>query len=377
MKRSSWLISKCLPPIILVFLFAFTFGCSQPPPTPTPIQAPKAAPTKEAKPEAKDTKPAKAAPKEAAKEEKKFTKLKVPYSALTGARTALWVTKEKGLFEKYDLDVDVPYVASGTTLTQALLGKDVNLADTGGGGVVNANLAGADLVLISAAGDVLVMSLYSVPGIQRVEDLKGKVIGVTRFGSNTDFTARYTLKKFGMEPDKDVAIVETGGTPEAMAALQTGGVHGAIFAPPNTLKAKALGMRELVNITDLRVPYLNNAIAVSKEYLSANPEVVKNFLKAYLEGIAVAKKDKAFAMKVIGQYTKTEDKDVLEETYDIYINKLLQRVPYVSAESVQGILDEAARSNANAKNAKPESLIDNTLLKELEDSGFVKKLYEN
>ncbi|MBI2953605.1 MAG: ABC transporter substrate-binding protein [Chloroflexi bacterium] len=376
MKRSRDSRKRLLASIFSGILVISFLGCSQPA-APTSTVAPKATAAREAKPEATAAKPvAKEAKPQEAKPAPKLTKLTVPYTAIGGGMTTLWVAKEKGLFEKYGLDVELSYIASSTTLVQAMTSGEIVLANTGANSVVSADLAGADVALIAGIVNVVVMSLYGQPSIQKIEDFKGKSIGVTRFGSNTDFAARFTLRKYGLEPDKDVAIIQTGGMPEIVAAMQSGGIDGGVLSPPTTIQGRKLGLREVVNIVDLKIPYSFIAFAVNRKYLADNREVVTNFMKAIMEAIAVAKKDKDFTEKVIAKYIKSDDKDVLEETYDIYVNKIFQRAPYATNESVQTILDEVARQNPKAKEAKPESFIDNSIIKGLEDSGFIKKLYE-
>lgn len=385
--------SKVFALVAAVVLIVSVFSCTQPAPTPTPTTAPKAAPTKAAetaatpkpaataaKTESKEAKPAATAVKSEAKPSKEATKgdlfkLTIPYSAVSGMFAPLWVTKDAGLFEKYGLDVTVDYIASSTTMTAAMLSGEVKVGNIGSNAVIQANLAGGDVVLVAGTSNMLVFSLYGRPDIKRVEDLKGKAVGVSRFGASTDFGARQTIKKFGLEPEKDVAIIQTGGSPETLAALVSGGIQGAVFGAPSTLLAKKAGMHEIVAMADLGIPYSAAAIGVRRDFLKQNPEVVRNMLKAVSEGIARGKQDKEFAMKVIGKYVKSDDKDVQAETYDNYFTKALAEAPYVSVEAVQTVLDAVAEENPKAKDLKPDSFIDNSLVKELDDSGFVKKLY--
>ncbi|MBI2954458.1 MAG: ABC transporter substrate-binding protein [Chloroflexi bacterium] len=385
-RLSNWSKNRSLVSIVLALLIASLIGCAQPPATPTPTQAPKAAPTKEAKPEAKEATPqAKAATPQAkeakpqatavAKAATKLAKIKVAYDSVSGAYAPLWITKEKGLFEKYGLDVEVAYIAGGPTVTPAMLAGEISLATQGGMAPINANLAGGDIVIVAGLTNVIGMSIFGQPSIQRIEDFKGKAIGVSRFGTGTDFAARYTLKMFGLTPGQDVAIKESGGTPETLAAMQAGGIQGGVFGPPNSVLAKKAGLREVVNIPDLAIPYAMATIATSKKYMETNQETVRNFVKAMVEGIAVARQDKEFAMKIIGQYIKNEDREVLEETWALYTNKLLPKVPYVDPKAVQTMLDEIALTNPKAKEAKPADFIDSRFVKELDDSGFIKKLY--
>lgn len=365
---------------VVTLIASLLVACAQPAPTPTATTAPKPATAKptasEAKPAAKDATPAASATKPAAKQaEKKLTKFVMAYSAVAGSQAPLWITKEKGLFEKHGIDIDMPYIASGSVATNAMLSGEVNIA-LGGEGIIAADLAGADLVMLGATQGVFSFTLFGQPDIQRIEDLKGKTIGITRFGATTDVAARMTLKKFGLEPDKDVAIVQMGGTPETMGGMKSGAIQGTVTGPPNSVSLKKLGMRELVDLTELGIPYPSGALPISKKYLAANRETVINVMKAFVEGIAVGKQDKPFALKVLSDYIKTDDKDVLEETYDLFINRIVPKVPYISDASVQAMIDDTAAKDARAKGMKPESFVDNSIFKEIEASGFVNSLYK-
>ncbi|MBI2954092.1 MAG: ABC transporter substrate-binding protein [Chloroflexi bacterium] len=390
MKRPKGSRSKALLTVVIVLLVSAIIGCSQPAPTPTPTKAPAATPkpaaTKEAKPEAKEATPAAKATapaakastpaaKEAKPEDKKLVKVRVAYSAVSGSQAPLWVAKEKKLFEKYGIDIDLQYVASSTTIAPAMLSGEIQLAMGSAGAIVSATVAGGDLILLASTNEALPFSLYVVPAIQRIEDLRGKTVGATRLGSVTDYATRQTLKKFGLEPDKDVAVVAMGGVPELRAGLATGAIQGSVFGPPDSLMARKEGMRELVTFSDLNILYPTGAVAISKKYLDGNRDTVKRFMEALMEGIAIAKTDRDYATKVISQYSKIDDKEVLDETHLIYVDKLMPKVPYVTVAGMQVVVDDTAKSNPKAKEFKPEAFIDNSILKELDDSGFIKKLY--
>ncbi|MCL5961908.1 MAG: ABC transporter substrate-binding protein [Chloroflexi bacterium] len=370
---------------VVILLIASAFGCStaSAPPSTAPSEAPKAQSQKESQPAASQAKPAakeakpetKPAPsKEVAKPEK-LVKMKAAYSAVSGSQTPMWVAKEKKLFEKYGLDLDLQYIASSTTVAPAMLSGEVHVAASAAGSVVSAGLGGGDLIIVATTDEVLPFSLYVVPSIKRIEDLKGQKVGVTRFGSATDFAARQTLKKLNLEPDKDVAVVQMGGVPQLRAGLESGAIQGSVFGPPDSLLARKVGMVELVSYSKLNNLYPTGSIAVSRKYLDGNRDTMRNFMKAFVEGIAISKNDKDYAMKVISQYSKIEDKEVLEETHAIYVAQLMPKVPYASIEGIQVVLDDMAKQNPKAKDSKPETFVDNSLVKELDDSGFIKKLY--
>ncbi|MBI4319800.1 MAG: ABC transporter substrate-binding protein [Chloroflexi bacterium] len=382
MKQSSCPRSKLVTLIVLSLLVAALVGCSQPaaPSAPAPTAAPKAAapeaqkaaPAKQAQPEAKEAKPAKEAVKEVRKPPVKMT---VAYSALTGAMAPLWVAKEKGLFEKYGLDIDLRFIQGTGTIVQALVAGEITMARAGGDAIVNARVGGSDLIMVAGGTDVIVLSLYSRPEIQQVSDLRGKTVVIGNLGGTPNVAGRYALQKHGLDPEKDVSLLQTGGPPERLAALQSGQVQAAVIGPPATLQARKSGLRELVDITALAIPYIQMPVSVRQQYLANNRETVLNFLKAYVEGIALTKKEKAFAMKVIGEYTKTEDKDILDETYEAFVPKVLPRVPYVPLEGLKAVLSEAAAANPKVQDANPAIFYDNGLMKELDESGFIKKLY--
>ncbi|MBI4317185.1 MAG: ABC transporter substrate-binding protein [Chloroflexi bacterium] len=375
-----------LVPVLVVLLATTLVGCAQPAaPTPTPTPPPKAAPspapkpspTPEAKPAAKETKPEKAAQpdKPAPKAEAKAVKIRLAYSALTGGQLPPWVAKEKGLFEKYGLDVELVYIAQTPVVARSMVAGELHIGQSAGG-LINATLGGADLIFVANTLPTLLNSLWSQPDITRMEQLKGKTVAAGRLGSLGDFAARFALEKFGLEPDKDVTLVEAGGPPERLAALMSGGVQASVIGPPSSLRAKEAGMYELASFFELGVPVIDTGVAVSKAYLAKSPETVRNFMKAYLEAIAVAKKDKPFTVQVIGKYTQTDNKAILDETYETTVPKAIPRVPYVTAEAIQAHLKMAAVEIPAAKDAKPETFFDNSLVKELDDSGFIRKLYE-
>lgn len=362
-----WSSGKRIVYATLAFLLVVLTSCSQP-------SAPSAARTDAPAPVTTDA--AKTAPAREAKDARPV-KMRVAYSALTGASAPLWIAMEKGLFGKYGVDAEFEFIQGSSTITQGLVAGEIALAYAGAGPSISSGLAGSDLVLVASGLNTLVLSVYAQPSIMKVEDLKGKTMSVGNIGGSPNFAARYTLKKFGLQPEKDVTLLQAGGPPERLAALQSGAVQAAVIGPPATLKARQSGLRELVNVADLGIPYVQFSLATSRKYLANNQETVRNFLKAFVEGISLAKSDKALTMKVIGEYTKTEDKEMLEETYNAFVPKVLPIIPYVSVEGVQSALDELVGENPKAKEAKPEAFVDNRLVKELDESGFIKRLYGN
>ena len=292
------------------------------------------------------------------------------YAAFSGAFAPLWITAERDLFTKYGLNVDLRYIAPATA-TQALLSKNLDIINPGGE-IVEAGLNGEAVVYIAGILNRAVMSIYAKPEINSMGDLKGKVLGVTVPGATTDFAARVLLQQAGLTPGKDVKLLYLKGMVEILAGISQGNAVAGIFTAPTTLKARNAGLKELVNVTEKNIPMVHAGLATTRDYLRTQPENARRFLQAYLEGIKIALTDAELAKRIIGKYTKTTDPGDLESSYQAFFSAW-ERLPIVPAAAVQTLLNFA--SHQNAKTAKPESLIDNSILNELDKSGFVEKLY--
>lgn len=215
--------------------------------------------------------------------------------------------------------------------------------------------------------------MYGRPEIRAVSDLRGKVLGVTQPGATTEFTARILLQEAGLSPGKDVKILYLKGMDPIVAALSQGNIDAGIISAPATLKARLAGFKELVNITDKNVPMIHAAFASTREFLKEHPDRARSFLQGYVEGIKLARGDAELAKQVIGKYTKTTSVEDLDETYRTFM-LAWEKVPYVSVAAVQAMLNFA--THPSAKMAKPELFIDNSILTELDRSGFVQHLYQ-
>lgn len=308
----------------------------------------------------------------------KLHPINVGYSSVSGTETAAWVTKEAGLFEKYGLEVTFKRLAGSSLVAQAMVGKELSIAQIGGTAVVDARLAGADMVYVASTIDSMVASIYSLSSIKKIEDLKGKKIGVTRFGAITDFFARFALKSKGLVADRDVGIVQSNDLPNTLTLLKTGAIQAGVLVAPVTAQARKMGFSELVDMTKIGGSFPFNGVVATRDYLKSNEnrDVLQRFLKAYVEGISVALKNRPFTLKVIGEYTRTTDPELLEETYQVNVAKAFLKVPYPSVEGFKTILDFVAETrDPKAKTIDPKSLLDASYVKQLEDSGFIKSLY--
>lgn len=300
--------------------------------------------------------------------------IRVAYSAISGAMAPLWTTQEGGYFRREGLDIELPYIGGGTLLIQSMLGGDVQFAYGPSVPVVNAALRGSDLVFIANTGDTLIFSVMTKPEIREPGDLKGRKIGVTRLGGSADLALEFALKRWGLQRGRDVVVLQTGGLPESLGALRSGAVDGAVLSPPNNLLAKKAGLREMVDIGQLGIIFPNTALSMTRSYLKSNRDMAIRFLRAFGEGQYRLRNDKEFSMKVLSKYTKTTDPEILAELYQIYgVRYTGQQIPYVRLEGVEEILKGI--DSKEARQAKAADFVENSLLKEVEQGGFFRKLY--
>jgi len=297
--------------------------------------------------------------------------IRANYAAFSGAFAPLWIAADRNLFTKYGLNVDLRYIAPATA-TQALIGKNLEIINPGGE-IVEAGLNGEPVVYIAGIMNRAVMSIYAKPEIRSLADLKGKVLAVTVPGATTDFAARVLLQQARLTPGKDVKLIYLKGMVEILTGINQGNADAGIFTSPTTLKAQHAGLKELVNVTEQNIPMIHAALASTKDYVKTNPDNVRRFLQAYLEGIKISHTDAEYAKQIIGKYTKTTDVADLENSYQTFL-PACERLPLVPAAAVQTMLNFATHPAANT--TKPEAFIDNSILAEIGKSGFVDKLYK-
>jgi ABC-type nitrate/sulfonate/bicarbonate transport system substrate-binding protein len=303
-------------------------------------------------------------------------KIRLAYSAISGSQALLWVTKEVGLFEKHGLDAEVLFVEGGSKTMAALVAGDTPIAQLGGSHVVSSNLAGAGVVAIAGLVNVLEYKIMALREITRPEQLKGKKVAVATIGGAAYQATQYALEKWGLAPDKDVAMIQIGSQPARLQALMAGGVQAAALSLPATIKAQKAGLNTLMDLSVEGLEYQQTTLATTRSYMQANPETVKKVLRAYLEGIAYAKTRREETLKMMAKYFKTEDRDELEGTYNDYVLKIIPKKPYPTLKGLQLAMDELAGKNPRVKGAKPEQFLDLRFLKELDESGFIDRLYQ-
>jgi len=303
------------------------------------------------------------------------TKLKVAYPTTVGSMAVIWVAKEARLFEKHGLDVELIFISGSSKVVQAMLAKEIPVAEIAIPSVVQANLAGADLVMLAGPNHKPGQKVMVKPEIKRPEDLKGKRIGVTRFGTSDDFLLRFVLGQWDIQPDREVALIQMGGSQETLAGMVAKSVDGGLLSSPLHLRAGKLGFSLLADLSTIGVDYQGAGVVMTKSYVRENPDLTRRYLRAYVEGLHRLKTDKSFSMKVIGKYSRISEADWLEETYQHYAVKVMPKVPYPTIKGIQMVLDEMSPRNPKAKGLQPASFVDVTILRELEQSGFIKSLY--
>jgi NitT/TauT family transport system substrate-binding protein len=299
-------------------------------------------------------------------------RVRINWTAVTGAQSGLFMAQQEGLFKKNGLDVEVIHIASSSRGIQAILAGEIGFSFMDGNNEVQANLKGANLVLIAAGTNRMVFSLMAKPEIKKIADLKGKKIGITRAGSSTHTSALYALGQAGLKSG-DYQILPLLEVPNIFTALSVGQIDAGIVSPPTNSRAKKAGFVELMNIAKEGPEYVSVAIGSSRSYLAANEDVTRRLVRAYAEGIYLFKTNKAAALKMIQNYLKVKDPDIQEDTFNQF-SQYLEIPPYVSRKGMEAVIADVAETAPAAKSAKPESFIDMRFVAELEKEGFFKKL---
>jgi len=293
--------------------------------------------------------------------------------SVTPTNTPLLSAVEGGYFKKYGLDVKPLVMSGSSTALAALLSEEMSFITIAGSGVINAHLAGRDAVMIAGTVNYAPYEMVVSKDIKTVEDLKGKKLGIARFGGSADFLARWGLEKHGLTPGKDVIILQTGGNPERLAAVSQGAIQATLLEQSFAYRAKKAGLHTLIDYSTIGLDYQHSGIGTTKSFVENHHELTTNFLKALVEGIHRMKTDRDFAMKVIEHHLRTNDPETLKIAYE-YNVPTVPDVPYVNLKGIKFLLDYIGENNPKAKTAKPEDIGDNAPLKEIAASGFLKTL---
>ncbi len=301
------------------------------------------------------------------------TPLRLLYPSFAGSWATAWIAKEAGYFTAEGLDVELIRVGGSSRMVAAMLGGSAPLIQAGAPAALAANLAGSDVVIIAATGTVSPFRLMARPEIKQPADLKGKKAGITTFGSTSDQVVRTSLKHFGLESTRDVAILTFGAQPEVFAALQNGAIQVAALSYPLYPLAAKLGMRELVKFADLGVEDINGTVITTRSYIAQQRDTALRFLRAFTRGMHRYRTDKEYSKRVLGKYGKINDDEVLEGAWQDYA-PTLQKGPRPSLRAIQFLIENQFQGKKPMP--KPEQFVDTSLVDQLEKSGFVDSLYK-
>ena len=292
------------------------------------------------------------------------------YNALGGTMSPAWVAQDLGLFTKHGLQHSLNYLAA-TTAIQAIVGGTEEIGLVGNQGI-DVALEGADTVYIASTAPRFIFHLYGDPAIKTVADLKGKVLAVTQPAASTDYASRMLLRRYGLVPDKDVKILYAGSSPAVLTTLKSGNAAAGLMSAPITFQAQELGLKHILNVTELNIPFIFVAVVTTRKVIQQKPDAVSRYLRGYTEAISIIRRDKETAMKVMAKFMKTDNRQLLEAVYDEHA-PVFQRLPLMTKEEVQAVLEVA--KSPKAAQAKPEDFFDNSFLQKLDASGFINSLY--
>jgi NitT/TauT family transport system substrate-binding protein len=298
-------------------------------------------------------------------------KVRINWTAVTGAQSGMFMARQEGLFKKNGLDVELLHIPSSSRAIQAILAGEIAISFMDGSNAAQANLKGANLALIAGATNRMVFSLMAKPEIKSVSDLRGKKIGITRIGSSTHTSALYALSQAGLKPS-DYQILPLVEVPNIFTALAAGQIDAGIVSPPTNSRARKAGFKELVNLAKEGPEYVSVAVGTSRTYMNANEDTVRRVVRSYAEGVYLFKSNKAAALRMMENQLRVKDIDIQEDTYNQF-RQYLEYPPYVTRKAMEAILAELGDKDPAAKAAKPDDFIDLRFVAELEKEGFFRK----
>jgi NitT/TauT family transport system substrate-binding protein len=308
-----------------------------------------------------------------AAQQKPLKKIRVGVPSVGVANIIIFITKEAKLYEKHGLDAEVITVNGSGIGSKALISGGIDVIPIATPTVIAANLAGADMAILAHTMPGVIHAMMVKPEIKRVEDLKGKKIGVSSLGSLTDFLVRTIAKKKGLNPDRDLTLIVMGGDGERLTALRAGAVDGSAMSHPGYGKARRLGFSMLWDSAkEIDYPWME--ITTRRETIKKDRELVMNYMKAHLEGIALFKKDPEFSKRVIKKTLRMDEDDLVAESYDIYAKAFIP-TPYPNLAGMKISYEYVAATRPDVWKHKPEEFADSSFVAELDKSGFIKSLY--
>jgi NitT/TauT family transport system substrate-binding protein len=303
-------------------------------------------------------------------------KLRLAYSAIGGSQASFWIPYEAGIFRKHGLDVELLYVAGGGRAAQVVQSGEVPIGLFTGGAAINSNLAGGDLVVIASSMNVMTFVVMARPEIKRVEDLKGKKVGISRFGSATDFGLRYAEEHWPVKRQRDFAVIQMGGVSDVYGALRAGALDAGVTNAELAILARREGYRELVDIAKMGINFPTSSVVTTRSFIKRNEDTVRKFVRGFVEGVHFGKTQRAPAISIMKKYLRSSDAAMFDELYEMYIVRNIPRIPRPSPEALKTVLDQMAETDPRIVNLKPEQFMDARFFQELDKEGFIQRLWK-
>ena len=306
-------------------------------------------------------------------------KLRVGLSSVSATNGSIWVAEDKGLFRKHGIDVEVIVVGGGgARVVSALVAGDLHCSVGGGEGSVRSQLRGADTVIAASSLSKGLQRIMARTEIKNYQELKGRKIGITQYGSAAHLVLLLMLKKWNMRTDQ-VQILQVGSSPAMLASLDKGGIDAAVLTLPTFFVAEDRGYRIVGDPTTMDIFYLQNTLETTRGFLRKNRDAALRFMRGYIEGIAYFKKNKNESLDVMRkklriQSEQERDNRYLEQSYNL-LATAYNDIPYPALKSVQTIIDKIAEDEPKVKERDVKTFVDESLIKELEDSGYTKAIY--
>ena len=303
-------------------------------------------------------------------------KLRLVYSAIGGSQASFWIPYEAGIFRRHGLDVELLYVAGGGRAAQVVQSGEVPIGLFTGGAVINSNLAGGDLAAIASSMNVMTFAVMARPEIKRAEDLKGKKVGISRFGSATDFGLRYAEEQWPVKRQRDFAVIQMGGVTDVYGALRAGALDAGVVNAELAILARRDGYRELIDIAKMGINFPTSSVVTTRSYIKRNENTVRKFVRGFVEGVHFGKTQRAPAINIMKKYLRSSDAAMFDELYEMYIVRNIPRIPRPSPEALKTVLDQMAETDPRVAHLKPEQFIDARFFQELEKEGFIQRLWK-
>lgn len=305
-------------------------------------------------------------------------KISMGLSSVSALHTATWVAQERGLFRKHNIDAEIIVTGQGGTAgIAALLANDIQMVSSAGDLLAAAALRGGDTVMVAGVVNKGLQRILTVPDIKTPADLKGKRVGVTRIGAVSHVVLLMMLQRWKMSPN-DVQVIQVGTSPNMLVSLDKKGIEAAVLTIPSMFVAEDRGYRVLLDMADTDIFYLHTMIGTTRNYIKNNRDKVSRFLKGYLEGLAFVKQNRKESIEIVKKKLRigAEQERNLERSIELLSTKYYEQIPYSSLRGVETVLGFIEKDNPKAKGADPKSFVDDSLLREIEAGGFIKKLYD-